>query len=275
MRSLIRFILTYHFLLLFLILETLSLTLLFQYNPFQKAKFVNSSQRITGFVYSKIDLLNEYLSLRQMNRQLAIENEKLNNILQRAYRSDEIFFYGEYDSVYQQHFFYTYARIVNNSVNKQHNYLTLNKGSDAGIRPEMAVVAADGIVGVVNGVSKRFSTVISLLNTDLRVSAKVKKNDAFGSLSWDGINYREAILDEIPHHVNISIGDTIITSGFSTIYPEGVLIGTIKDFEVKGANFYVIKVQLSTDFKSLTYVSVVSNLRKEEKKELESRLEYD
>lgn len=275
MRSLIRFILTYHFLLLFLILETLSLTLLFQYNPFQKAKFVSSSQRITGFVYSRIDQMNEYLSLRETNRQLAMENEKLNNILQRAYRSDEIFFYGEYDSVYQQHYFYTSARIINNSVNKQHNYLTLNKGSDAGIRPEMAVVAPDGIVGVVNGVSKRFSTVISLLNTDLRVSAKIKKNDAFGSLSWDGKSYREALLDEIPHHVTISTGDTIITSGFSTIYPEGIVIGTIKDFEVKGANFYTITVQLSTDFKSLTYVSVVSNLRKEEQEELESRLEYD
>ena len=275
MRSLIRSILTYHFILLFLILETLSLTLLFQYNPFQKAKFVSSSQRITGFVYAKIDLLNEYLSLRQTNRQLALENEKLNNMLQRAYRSDEIFFYGEYDSVYQQHYFYTSARIINNSVNKQNNYLTLNKGSEAGIRPEMAVVAAEGIVGVVNGVSKRFSTVISLLNTDLSVSAKVKKNNAFGSLSWDGVNYREAILSEIPHHINIEKGDTIITSGFSTIYPEGILIGTIKDFEVKGANFYVIKVELSTDFKNLTYVSVVSNLSKEEQKELENRLEYD
>ncbi len=275
MRSLIRFILTYHFILLFLILETLSLTLLFQYNLFQKAKFINSSQRITGFVYAKIDLLNEYLSLHQTNRQLAVENEKLNNMLQRAYRSDEIFFYGEYDSIYQQHYFYTSARIINNSVNKQHNYLTLNKGSEAGIRPEMAVVAADGIVGVVNGVSKRFSTVISLLNTDLSVSAKIKKNNAFGSLSWDGVNYREAMLSEIPHHINIAKGDTVITSGFSTIYPEGILIGTIKDFEVKGANFYIITVQLSTDFKSLTYVSVVSNLRKEEQKELESRLEYD
>ncbi len=275
MRSLIRFILTYHFILLFLILETLSLTLLFQYNLFQKAKFINSSQRITGFVYAKIDLLNEYLSLHQTNRQLAVENEKLNNMLQRAYRSDEIFFYGEYDSIYQQHYFYTSARIINNSVNKQHNYLTLNKGSEAGIRPEMAVVAADGIVGVVNGVSKRFSTVISLLNTDLSVSAKIKKNNAFGSLSWDGVNYREAMPSEIPHHINIAKGDTVITSGFSTIYPEGILIGTIKDFEVKGANFYIITVQLSTDFKSLTYVSVVSNLRKEEQKELESRLEYD
>lgn len=275
MRNLIRFILTYHFLFLFLIFETLSLTLLFQYNHFQKAKFVNSSQRVTRFVYAKIDILHEYLSLRQINRQLAIENTKLNNILQRAYRSDEIFFYGEYDSIYQQHYFYTSARIINNSVNKQHNYLTLNKGSEAGIKPEMAVIAPDGIVGVVYGVSKRFSTVISLLNTNLRVSAKVKKNDAFGSLSWDGIDSREAVLYEIPYHVDISKGDTIITSGFSIIYPEGVLIGTIKDFEVKGGNFYVVRVQLSTDFKRLTYVNVVSNLRKDEQNELENRLEND
>ena len=139
----------------------------------------------------------------------------------------------------------------------------------------MAVVSPNGIVGVVNGVSKRFSTVMSLLNTDLHISAKIKKNNYFGSLSWDGKNYREAILYEIPHHVPVSKGDTIITSGFSTIYPEGVLIGTIKDFEVKGGNFYEITVRLSTDFKNLTYVNLVSNLRKEEQIELEEQLEYD
>ena len=275
MRNLLRFILTYHFLLLFLVFETFSLTLLFKYNHFQKAIFVNASQSITGSVYTKIDLLNEYFSLHQTNRQLAIENTKLNNILQRAYRSDDIFFYGEYDSIYQQRYFYTSARIINNSVNKQHNFLTLNKGSDAGIKPEMAVIAPDGIVGVVNGVSKRFSTVISLLNTNLRVSAKVKKNDAFGSLAWDGVDYREVVLHEIPYHIDISKGDTIIASGFSTIYPEGILIGTVKDFEVKGGNFYVITVRLSTDFKQLTYVNVVSNLRRVEQTELENRLEND
>ncbi|UCG28597.1 MAG: rod shape-determining protein MreC [Bacteroidales bacterium] len=275
MRNLIRFILSYHFFILFLILETLSLTLAFQHNNYQKAKFVNLSQGVTGFFYSKTAILNDYLSLRKTNQQLAAENTKLNNILQRAYRSDEIFFYGEYDTAYQQHYFYTSARIINNSVNKQNNYLTLNKGIEAGIKLEMAVVSPEGIVGVVNGVSKRFSTVISLLNTDLRISAKIQKNNYFGSLSWDGKDYREAILYEIPHHVLISKGDTIITSGFSTIYPEGVLIGIIKDFEVIGGNFYEIIVQLSTDFKNLTYVNVVSNLRKEEQIELEEQLEYD
>lgn len=275
MRNLIRFILSYHFFILFLILETLSLTLAFQHNNYQKAKFVNLSQGVTGFFYSKTALLNDYLSLRKTNQQLVAENTKLNNILQRAYRSDEIFFYGEYDTAYQQHYFYTSARIINNSVNKQNNYLTLNKGIEAGIKLEMAVVSPEGIVGVVNGVSKRFSTVISLLNTDLRISAKIQKNNYFGSLSWDGKDYREAILYEIPHHVLISKGDTIITSGFSTIYPEGVLIGIIKDFEVIGGNFYEIIVQLSTDFKNLTYVNVVSNLRKEEQIELEEQLEYD
>ena len=275
MRNLLRFILSYHFFILFLLFETLSLSLAFQHNNYQKAKFLNFSQGITGFFYNKVSLLNEYLSLHQINQQLTAENTKLNNILQRAYRSDEIFFYGEYDTAYQQHYFYTSARIINNSVNKQHNYLTLNKGREAGIKDEMAVVSPNGIVGVVNGVSKRFSTVISLLNTDLNISAKIKKNNYFGSLSWDGKNYREAILYEIPHHVPVSKGDTIITSGFSTIYPEGILIGTVKDYEVKGGNFYEITVLLSTDFKNLTYVNLVSNLRKEEQIEIEEQLEYD
>jgi len=121
----------------------------------------------------------------------------------------------------------------------------------------------------------QFSTVISLLNTNLRVSAKIKKNNAFGSLSWDGVDHQEAVLYEIPYHIDISKGDTIITSGFSTIYPEGILIGTIKNFEVEGGNFYVIRVKLSTDFKRLTYVNVVSNLRKGEQIELENQLDND
>lgn len=275
MRNLLRFVLAYYFVVLFLILEILSLSLAVQNNSFHKAQFVGFAQNITGFVASKVDILNEYLSLRKANQRLVAENERLNNILQHAYRSDDIFFYGENDTVYQQHYFYTSARIINNSVNKQHNYLTLNKGSEVGIRPEMAVISARGIVGVVKGVSKRFSTVISLLNIDLRVSAKIKKNDYFGSLSWEGINYREAMLYEIPHHVDISVGDTIITSGYSTIYPEGVLIGTIEEYEVKGGNFYEIRVRLSTDFQNLNYVSVVYNLRKTEQLDLEQELEYD
>ena len=136
----------------------------------------------------------------------------------------------------------------------------------------MAVISTNGIVGIVKNVSNNFSTVISILNTSLRVSAKIKKNDYFGSLSWNGINYTKAQLDEIPFHVKISVGDTIITSGYSAIFPEGNLIGTISDFDVKqGGNFYSIPVNLSTDFKNLSYVYIISDFLKKEQINLEHK----
>jgi rod shape-determining protein MreC len=145
----------------------------------------------------------------------------------------------------------------------------LDKGSQQGLRTEMAVVSKGSIVGIVKGVSKNYATVISLLNIDLRISAKVKKNGYFGSLNWTGEDYQTALLKEIPLHADIMIGDTIITSGYSSIFPEGVLIGFIKDFEEKSGSFYDIEVELSTDFKSLSNVNVIGNLLQTEIKNLE------
>lgn len=275
MRNLLRFTIRYHLVILFIFFESLSLILVVRNNNFQKARFVTYFQSTAGYIYNKIDILTEYLDLQKANQKLTVENIELKNILQRMYRSDEVFFYSEHDTVYRQHYFYTSARIINNSINKQHNFLTLNKGTVVGIKPEMAVISSEGIVGVVKGVSNRFATVISLLNTDLKISGKFKKNNYYGSLFWDGRDYRKVLFREIPYHVDISLGDTIITSGFSTIFPEGILIGTVCDYEVKGGNFYEITVELTTDFKNLDYVSVVSNLQRQEQLELEQSFDND
>jgi rod shape-determining protein MreC len=275
MRNLFRFLLRYHFVILFVLFESFSLSLVVQNNNFHKARFVNYVRSLQGFLYSKINVLSEYLALQKINQKLVAENNRLNNTLQRLYSSDESLLYGEGDTAYQQHYLYFTARIINNSVNKQYNFITLNKGSKTGIEPEMAVISPDGVVGVVKGVSKRFATVMSLLNTNLKISAKLKKNNYYGSLFWDGRDYRKVILQEIPYHVEISMGDTIVTSGFSTIYPEGVFIGTVCDYQIKGGNFYEITVELATDFKNLNYVSVVSNLHQQEQLELEQSFEND
>ena len=139
----------------------------------------------------------------------------------------------------------------------------------------MAVISTNGVVGVIYDVSRFYSTVISLLNTNMKISSKLLKNDYFGSLEWDGKNYRHAILNEIPYHVKVERGDTVVTSGYSAIFPEGVMIGTIEDFKIKGGNFYEINIALSTDFKHLTFVSVVSNLKKEGQKNLENTFPND
>lgn len=275
MRSLLNFLLRIHFLLLFILIEVFSISLLVNNNNFHKAKFVNFTRQFSGNFYTKIDDLKQYVSLAEENKRLVEENNRLLNIIESTYKSDEIFFRSVNDTVLNQRYRYTSARIVNNSVNKKHNYLTLNKGQLQGIRPEMAVVSNGSIVGVVKGVSDNYSTVISLLNLDFKVSAKVDQNEYFGSLSWDGRGYQKAILNEIPLHAEIHIGDEIVTSGFSSIYPAGVLIGTISSFEEKGGSFFEIEVELSTDFKNLSYVHVIGNLMQTEINELEQTTRND
>jgi len=271
MRSLINFLLRIHFLLLFILIEVFSIYLLINKNNFHKARFVNFTRQVNGNVYTKTTKLKQYLSLVEENQQLAEENNRLLNIIESTYKSDEIFFRSVNDTIFNQRYMYTSARIINNSINKKHNFLTLNKGSQQGLRPEMAVVSDGNIVGVVKGVSTNYATVISLLNLDLRISSMVKKNGYFGSLNWDGKGYQTAILNEIPLHADIQVGDTIITSGFSSIFPEGIFIGFISDFEEKGGSFYEIEVKLSTDFKTLGNVNVIGNLLQIEKLELEKQ----
>lgn len=271
MRSLLNFLLRIHFFLLFILIEVFSITLLVNNNNFHKARFVNFTRQFAGKVYDKTSNFKQYLSLAEENERLASENNRLLNIIESTYKSDEIFFRSVDDTIYNQRYKYTRASIINNSINKKHNILTLNKGSLQGLRPEMAVVSEGSIVGVIKGVSENYATVISLLNLDLRISSKVKKNGYFGSLNWNGEDYQTAILHEIPLHADIQVGDTIITSGFSSIFPEGIIIGFIQDFEEKSGSFYEIDVRLSTDFKKLNNVNVIGNLLQTEKNELEKQ----
>ncbi len=141
--------------------------------------------------------------------------------------------------------------MINNSVNKQKNYFTLNKGRRQGIKVDMAVTSGDNVAGVIVGCSENYSVAISLLNLDFRLSARIRSNGYFGSLSWDGRNYRHAVLNEIPQHISVSIGDTVETTGYSAIFPEGIRIGTVSDLKKSGSDFYKITVELFTDFKKL------------------------
>jgi rod shape-determining protein MreC len=272
MRNLIQFIIRYHVVLLFLMLETLSLVLLFNANDYHKAWLVNKADRLTGNYYLRIGNAREYLHLRQINEQLSQENTRLRNQLEKAYRAEDIYFYSVNDSLHQQQYYFTPAKVIDNSVNKRQNFLTLNKGKKDGIREEMGVISNQGLIGLIVGVSDHFSVAISLLNTDFKVSAKILKNDYYGSLSWPGHDYRYALLSEIPHHVHVDVGDTIVTSGYSSTFPEGVLVGTVESFSVTGGSFLEIEVRLSVDFKSITYVNVVSNLRRFERDKLEKSI---
>ena len=276
MRNLLKFIIRYHFTLLFLIIESFALYITIQTNHFQRASFINSANEVSGNIYEALNSITEYLNIKDENEKLAKENIDLRRLLKSNYVSNTITIRSVNDSIYKQKYDYIPAKIINNSVMKQNNLLTLNKGINQGIRPDMAVINSQGVVGIVKDVSRNFSIVIPAININAHISAKIKKYGYFGTLSWNGLSYRFAQLNEIPFHVKIAKGDTLVTSGFSAVFPEGIMIGTISKFDLnEGNNFYNIEVLLSTNFISLNQVYVVSNLYKKEQDDLEKSASND
>lgn len=271
MRALLRFFQKNYAFFLFLFLEVLSLVLVYNFNSYQKARYLNSSNRITGGVYSTFSSIGSYFRLSSENQKLARENTRLKSLIAdlpyikitpySVMNKAEVT-----DSVYR----FKSARIINNSVDKQYNYITLNKGRKHGVKPDMGVVCADGIVGVITHVSESYSLGFSVLNKKWGASAKLKKSGTFGPLSWDGSDAAYANLTGIPFHVVIAVGDTVVTSSYSSVFPEGIMIGTVHSVEQPpGENYYKISVQLSVDYRSISYVDIVENLKVDEIRNLE------
>ncbi len=275
MRNLLRFIVRHHFILLFILFEVIAFFLLFHYNSFHKAKIVNLAYSMRGSFSRVAGNVKEYVSLREENRKLVEENNRLYNLLKSSYRITSLESFKVNDSLYKRNYIFTGAKVINNSTNKQYNYITLNKGKNHGIEQDMAVLSNEGIVGIVKNVSDNYSSVISLLNRNFKVNARIKRTGYFGPLLWTGRGHTKAILTDIPHHVQILIGDTVVTSGYSAIFPEGYMIGITSDYKLKGGNYYEITIDLATDFKNLTNVQVVKNLYREEQIELEKSAESD
>jgi rod shape-determining protein MreC len=276
MRSLLNFLLNFHFIILFLLLECFSFFLLVQYNDYQKAAFLNSSNNVSGRVYKTMFNMTQYLGLKEKNRELIDAIAKNRNYSKSAYKYNQISLIDVLDSNYIQQYKYIPTVVINNSVNKQNNYLTLNVGKNQGVDKGMAVVSPMGIVGVVKESSKNFSSVISLLNQNLRISAMIKRNGYFGSVNWDGTNYQRVILSDLPSHISIRNGDTVITSGYSTMFPKGELIGVVDEVEKsERGEFLEVKVKLSVDFKSISNVIVIRNLLQEEQLMLEKESSHD
>jgi rod shape-determining protein MreC len=276
MRNLLKFIIRYHYTILFIFIESLALFIAIQTNHFQRASFINSSNEISGYIYNTVHSVSEYLDVKSENDKLALENITLRKQLKSNYINNILTFKSVNDSIYKQKYDYLPAKVINNSVMNQYNLLTINKGRNQGIKKDMAVINSQGVIGIVKDVSPNFSIVIPEININAHISAKIKKNGYFGTLSWNGLNYRFAQLNEIPFHIKISKGDTLITSGFSSVFPEGIMIGIISNFDLnEGNNFYNIEVLLSTDFMSLNHVYVISNLYKEEQELLEKSANHD
>ena len=269
MRSLLRLLKKYSYILLFLLLEIVAFILLSKHNSYQQSRLLNTNREITGYIYSKFDGVREYLSLKKNNEILVHENASLRNQLEEMANQ-------EIDSVGEPRipaYSYNYARIVHSSVYKKYNYLTINSGRKHGVERDMAVIGEEGIVGIVLESSPNFATILPVINPDFRLSAKIKKNNYAGILLWDGASPRRALLNEIPYHVDVQPGDTVVTSGFSAIFPEGLHVGTISDFSLQEGNFYNISVDLGTNFNTLFYVNVIKNYYQEEQVQLEESIQ--
>lgn len=278
MRNFIQFLVKNSFIFLFLSLEIVAFFLIVKNNEYQSSKVFNSSNYLVGNLMASVKEVKDYLQLKEVNQNLAQQNAEL---LSKDKRSFVKIFGNSVvinDTTYYQKYVYTTAKVINNSTNNRENYLTLDQGEINGIKPGMAVIGTNGVVGIVKNVSPHFSSIISLLHQKIFISGKIKKSNYFGSVMWDSDqnNHRTALLKEIPNHVQLQKGDTIITSGFSTIFPEGVPIGIVKDFDLpKGSNFYEITIELTTDFKQVSHVYIVKSLTKEEQQSLEAKNQED
>jgi len=251
----------------------LAFVIIYRFNNYQKANFVNYTTGVTSSFYTAVSNTNEYFSLRGVNDSLQAENARLRSQLLTSYYKNNFVPTQVNDTVYKQQYDYIPAQVVSNSVTKRNNYITLNRGKLHGITPEMGVISENGIVGIVMNVSDHYSTVLSLLNNNCKISAKIEKNGAFGSLVWEGDNPRFAALKDVNKHVPLMTNDVVITSNFSTIFPEGIAIGRIYSHTLDaGDNFHTIKVELNTDFSTVSTVYVIQNLLKKEQQQLEATI---
>jgi len=252
MKNLIRFLSKNSLLFLFLFLLFVSFTLLVQNNNYQNSKFFNSSNFLIGNLYATVNNVNDYFNLKEVNAELAEQNARLQTTQINTFSKVFGNTVSIADTTYSQKYVYTSAKAINNSTNKRENYITIDKGAVNGIEAGMGVISAKGVIGTVKNVSENFCSVMSVLHEKNAVSTKIKKSGYIGSLVWELGNYRVAQLKDIPNHVELAPGDTIITSGYSSVFPEGVVLGWVKSFDLpEGNNFYNIDIELSVDYKSL------------------------
>ncbi len=224
-----------------------------------------------GNLYEKQSELTDFFSLKETNEELVRENASLKEILIKGSSDSSIAMLSLGDPLAEKNIDIIPAKVVKGMVNHQYNLLTINVGSADSVAADMAVVGPVGVVGVIVSVSRHYAMVMPLINVDYRVSSKLKGSNYFGALRWDGRDYRYAYLDGIEQHVQVAEGDTIVTSGYGATFQEGVMVGTVASVcPGKEGVFHIVKVQMSTDFKRVSYVYVVRNNDRDERIELEN-----
>jgi len=252
--------------LLFLIIEGFSVFLLLSNNSYQANKAINYSTQYTSLIHNYSHSFSDYVSLKQTNEYLVAENAKLHTML----KNEESF----HDSLLVKNKIFSYqsAKIINNSINKRNNFITLNKGEKHGIKQGMGVVTHNGVIGIIYSVSENYSIVISLLHRKSSVGIRLLKNNHNGILKWKGFDYRTANIANFPSHIALNQRDTIITNSHSLVFPEGINIGSIAGFEKDEEGYYNVKVALFEDFNQLNFVYVIHSTETAEQQILEGKV---
>ena len=279
MQQIIDFIIRKKDVVVYLILLIFSLALVFNSNYFHKSKVLIFSNSIANYSTENFNYLNEYFELKKINSNLLEENLFLKNQLEKINKNISL------DSLTNINFSYKNAKVISNNLSSFKNRLVINKGIKDGLKNEMGVINSDGIIGIVNYTSKNYSSIMSILNIETKINAKIKKTSHFGTLEWDGLSTKYLKLNDIPETAKIKIGDSIVTGGMSLIFPEGIKIGVVSkiskhenqvtSYSVRSGNndafkyesrenYLNIKVKLNTDMSNLNNVYIIESLNREE-----------
>jgi rod shape-determining protein MreC len=270
MKNLLAFVIKHHFIFVFILLQVICVGLMVRNKGYQGSHVLNSSNRVVANVYTAAANTKEYFYLKQENDRLAQENTYLRNLLKSNYNIIPLAQYEKFDTLYKQQYTYLNAKVVNSSVNRRRNFLTLSIGSELGITRDMAVTSSNGIVGIVTDASANFSSAMSILHKDLKVNCQLKKDGSYGPLMWDGVDYQYCLLTDIPTHARLKKGDTVVTSELSGIFPEGLHVGTVESWEQKqNESFFTVRVKLGADLKKVNHVYIINNKYKGERDSLE------
>jgi len=276
MRNLLIFINKYNAFFLFIIFEISSLVIYIKFNSFQKASFINSTNKVTGTLYAQVNELYSYLSLREVNDSLAKENARLRGQLKASFYIDSVNKKEVKDTIYKQQYTYIEAKVINNSTNRSNNYITINRGSLQGVGKGMGVICSSGIVGKIVFVGPHMSIVQSLLHKDSRFSAMLAKNKEIGYIEWtDDLDPHKGYLKDVSNNAQPHVGEEVVTSEFS-LFPAGIPIGKVSNLRTKNGGFALnMEVRLAVDYGKLQYVDVVVNKFAEEQAGLEAQQKKD
>lgn len=287
MRNLIIFLRRYFNFFLFLLLEVICIVLVFRNNDFQKTAYLNSANNVSARLYNRYNNVQYYFHLKATNDSLVNENARLHNMLRTSYDSvtldnlvttDTIRTYStdttrKVVGIELRRYLYYAAKVVNNTVNAPINYITIHRGSANGLKPNMGVIGPSGIVGIVRSVSPNYAVVLSLLSKgrNFGFSARLSHSKEMGTVRWYGGDAGYALMEDVPKSVRLIKGDTVVTSGYSALFPENIPIGYVESYSLtdKGSTAYTIRIKLATNFYNLQYVYVVDNMLKDEQKSLE------